>query len=87
MTWQPTAALARGLLVAGPVLALALVAGRPALVVLVAPLVAWAALALRHRPTLLPAVGSSTRGAGIREGQAVRATAVLRHPEDVEHVV
>ena len=87
MTWQPTAALARGLLVAGPVLALALVAGRPALVVLVAPLAAWAALALRHRPTVLPAVGSSTRGAGIREGQAVRATAVLRHPEDVEHVV
>ena len=87
MTWRPTAALARGVVVAGVVPALALAAGRTGLVVLAAPFAVWVVCALRRRPREVPRIGSSTRGAGIREGQAVRTSALLQHAEDVEHVV
>lgn len=87
MTWQPTAALARGVVVAGVLPALALAVARPALLVLAAPVVAWVVPALLHRPRVEPRVGSSTRGSGVREGQAVRTTADLAGTTDVEHVV
>ena len=87
MTWRPTAALARGVVVAGVVPALALAAARPALVVLAAPFAVWVVCALRRRPREVPRIGSSTRGAGIREGRAVRTSALLQHAEDGEHVV
>lgn len=87
VAWVPTGALGRGLLVSGTGVVLALVAGRPSLLVLVAPLVAWVGLSLRHRPRLAPRLVPGGRTAGIREGQAVRARVRVVGGDDVELAV
>ncbi len=57
--WRPTSALARSLTVAGAGVVLALTLGRPAVVVLVAPLLVAGAIALLHKPVVEPRVHTS----------------------------
>lgn len=75
--WRPTAALHRALAVSGCGLVLALLFGEPVLVVLVAPLLVHAALALRHRPRgelpVRPVLGHPV----LHEGQGTRSVLVV----------
>jgi len=70
MGWRPTATLARAVGCATVALALALVAGRPALVVLAVPFAVHAALALTRRPTSSPTGRARWRAESVAEGQA-----------------
>lgn len=85
--WRPTAALGRALVLGAVGLALALVAGEPALVVLVAPFVVFAAIALVHRPTSAPAVSARIDQRTLPEGQGTTSRLTLAGTEDVEYVV
>lgn len=84
--WQPTAALARALVVSGAGLALAVTLGRPALVVLVAPLAVCGGLGLRHRPRGEPAVSSRRDHPSLHEGQGTTSRLTLTGADGVEQV-
>ena len=66
--------------------ALALAAGRPALVVLVAPLLVLGALGLLHRPTREPRLFATLGHWQLHEGQGTRVRLESHDMEDVEHV-
>lgn len=85
--WVLSAAFTRGAVVAAVGVVTALVAGRPSLLVLVAPLVLASGLGLRHRPRVVPRLATTGRASGIREGQAVRVSARLIDAGDVEVAV
>jgi uncharacterized protein (DUF58 family) len=85
--WRPTAALGRALVLGAVGLALALVTGEPALVVLVAPFVVVSAAALVHRPGSAPAVSARLDHRTIPEGQGTTSRLTLTDAADVEHVV
>ncbi|HEY3530251.1 MAG TPA: DUF58 domain-containing protein [Nocardioides sp.] len=84
--WQLTGSLGRALAVGGVGLALALAIGRPALVVVVAPLVVAGALGLVHKPTHEPMVYASLAHLQLHEGQGTRSRLQATGTEDVEHV-
>lgn len=78
--WRPTRAFGRALLVSGVLLVLAMVLGRPDLVVLAAPLAAGAALAFWRRPRRLPLVGLDSGTEPLAEGQRFRVRATVGNP-------
>jgi len=83
--WRTTSSLARSLTVAGIGVALALTFGRPALVVLVAPLLVAGALGLLHKPVGEPRVSNTLSHAQLHEGQGTRTRLeVYDEDEDVE---
>jgi uncharacterized protein (DUF58 family) len=84
--WRPTAALTRALLVAGTGVALAVLAGEPLLMVLVAPFVLLGALGLVHRPSSTPRVTSRLDHRSLNEGQGTTSRLVLDDVADVEQV-
>lgn len=85
-SWHPTAALGRALVLGSLGLALALVAGEPGLVVLVAPLVVLAALALVHRPRATPTVAAALDHRTLPEGTGTTSRLTLTGVDDVEYV-
>lgn len=82
--WHTTGGLARALTVGGAAVALALVVGRPAVVVLVGPLLVTAALALLHKPAREPRVHHTLAHAQLHEGQGTRARLEVSGAEDAE---
>jgi uncharacterized protein (DUF58 family) len=84
--WRPTSALARSLTVAGAGVVLALTLGRPAVVVLVAPLLVAGAIALLHKPVVEPRVHTTVGHLQLHEGQGTRSRLEVHHDDDVEVV-
>lgn len=89
-TWRPTPALTRALVVATVGLSLAVLVGRPSLVVLVAPVTTYAVFALRARPRQNVAevrVETQIGHRVLRERQGTRSRLRLTGSVgDVEHV-
>jgi uncharacterized protein (DUF58 family) len=85
-TWQPTAALGRALVVGALAVAAALLVGKPALVVIGAPFVTLAALALVHRPTRQPRLDSRIDHLALPEGRGTTCRLTVEDGEDVEYV-
>jgi uncharacterized protein (DUF58 family) len=84
--WRPTGSLGRGVTVGGIGVAIALTTGRPALVVLVAPILLISALGMLLRPRHEPAVFSRIPHVSLHEGQGTRTWLDITHGEDVEFV-
>jgi uncharacterized protein (DUF58 family) len=84
--WQPTTALGRALVLGAVGLVLAPLAGDPTLVVLAAPFVVLAALALVHRPTHEPVVDSRVDHLALQEGQGTTSRLTIGDADDVEYV-
>lgn len=84
--WRPTAALSRTLLVGAVGVAGGVLLGRPALLVLVAPLVVHAVLALRARPTRSPSVRTTLDHRSLHEGQGTISRVELSDAQDVEQI-
>ncbi|WP_028637141.1 DUF58 domain-containing protein [Nocardioides sp. URHA0032] len=84
--WRATASLGRALVLAGVGLALALVAGKPAVLVLAAPFVVLAAVTLVHRPTREPRIDSRLDHAVLQEGLGTTSRLTLTGADDVEYV-
>ncbi|MEJ7831402.1 MAG: DUF58 domain-containing protein [Nocardioides sp.] len=84
--WRPTAALSRAVLVGGGGLGAGVLAGQPALLVLTAPLVACAALALVARPSRRPVVSARLDHVSLHEGQGTTSRLHLVGAEDAEQV-
>ncbi|MGZ6803933.1 MAG: DUF58 domain-containing protein [Nocardioidaceae bacterium] len=85
--WQPTHTLLRAALVSVAVAFGAELAGRPDLLVLVAPLLLHAAVAVVRRPAGAPAVRSAPAHTAIREGEATRLTTTLAGLDGADHAV
>jgi uncharacterized protein (DUF58 family) len=89
-SWRPTPGLLRAVFVAGSGAIAALVLSSPAVVVLIAPVMVWIALALRARPSYLPKPEATIAHHTLIEGQGTRSTLRLGDPEavaEIEHVV
>ena len=84
--WRPTSALARCLTVAGFGVGLALTLGRPALVVLVAPLLVAGSLGLLNKPVTEPRVHTTVGHVQLHEGQGTRSWLQVYDDDDVEVV-
>jgi len=84
--WHTTGSLARALAVGGFGVAVALTVGRPAVVVLVGPLVVLASLALLGKPTREPRVLPGLAHVQLYEGQGTRSWLEMSGTEDTEHV-
>lgn len=84
--WNPTSSLGRALTVGGVGVALALAMGRPAVVVLVAPLLVAGAMGVLHRPTREPRVFASFAHHQLHEGQGMRVRLEAADVQDAEHV-
>ncbi|GEP38780.1 hypothetical protein NPS01_24430 [Nocardioides psychrotolerans] len=84
--WRPTAATSRAAVIATTGTVAAVLAGRPTLLVLVAPLLVAAALALAGRPRRTPSVGTDFDHHALHEGQGTTSRLVLADAEDVEQV-
>lgn len=84
--WRPTAATSRAAVVGTTGTVAAVLAGRPALLVLVAPLVVAAALALAGRPRTTPSVRSDLDHHALHEGQGSVSRLVLTDATAVEQV-
>ena len=84
--WHATAALGRALVLGAVGIALALVAGDPAVVVLSAPFAVLAAIMLVHRPTREPKVDSRLDHVALREGLGTTSRLTLENADDVEFV-
>lgn len=83
--WQPTAALARAAGVAVLGIGVALIAGRPAVLVLVAPLGVAAALMLMARPRRRPTAVAELDHRVLREQQGTRSRLRLYGADEVEY--
>jgi uncharacterized protein (DUF58 family) len=84
--WHTTGSLARAMAVGGFGVALALTVGRPAVVVLVGPLLVVAALALLRKPTREPRVLAHLSHLQLYEGQGTRSHLETADTDDVEFV-
>src|SRR4051794_4775645 len=84
--WRPTPALARALVVGAVAVVAAVVGGAPVAMVLGAPFVVCACLALLHRPDSTPALDARLDHPWLHEGQGTTSRLELEHGEDVEHV-
>jgi uncharacterized protein (DUF58 family) len=82
--WRPTAALARATGVGGGLLLAAVLLRRADLVVLAAPLVLGAALALAGRPRHAPEVRLAVPARALLEGERFAATATVSSPDTLE---
>lgn len=86
MTWRPTPALVRTVLVAVGALAAALLTGSPALVVLGAPFAVAAVLGVLARPAGSPRVRSTLDHVLLHEGQGSTVRLVVEDADGAEHV-
>ena len=84
--WRVTASLSRAVLVGGFGIGGAVLAGEPVFVVLVAPLVLCAAVALAKRPTRFPSVTTALDHVSLHEGQGTTSRLEIRDGADVEQV-
>ncbi|MGA8246829.1 MAG: hypothetical protein WB797_07985, partial [Nocardioides sp.] len=84
--WRTTASLARGLTVGALGVGLALLLGRPAVVVLVAPVIVMCAAALLAKPHTEPHINVQTSYAVLHEGQGTTAPLLVQPEDDVEFV-
>ena len=84
--WNTTGSLGRALTVGGVGVALSLAMGRPAVVVLVAPLLVAGAMGVVHRPTREPRVFAFLGHTQLHEGQGTRVRLETIDMDDVEHV-
>lgn len=85
--WRPTATLIRAALVSTTFAGLAVVAGRPDLLVLATPFLVHTAVVVVRRPTRSPRPTSSLDHTSVREGEGTTAVARLDDAGDVEHAV
>ena len=86
-TWRPTTALLRAALVSVLLAALAVVLGRPDLLVLATPLLVHAVACVVRRPVEVP-TATGTLGVGaVREGEGTTYHVDLEHTDAVEHAV
>ena len=67
--WHPTASLLRATLASAAYVLVALLVGRPELLVLAAPLLVHAAAALLSRPATVPRMTSHLTSSSVREGE------------------
>jgi uncharacterized protein (DUF58 family) len=79
-------ALLRATLVSALLAVVAVVTGRPDLLVLATPLVVYTVAAVVHRPSRTPTVGTRLGVAAVREGEGTTYTAELADADDVEHL-
>lgn len=86
MRWRPSGGLRRSLAVGVLGLALGVAFGDAVLVVLTAPFLVLAALALLHRPTSSPQVTSRLDHQWMHEGQGTRSRLLVSDLDGVEHV-
>jgi uncharacterized protein (DUF58 family) len=86
-TWRPTAGLLRAALTSLTLATVAVVAGRPDLLVLASPLLVCAVAAVRHRPTLPPRSRNTLLHTSLREGEGTVVRTTLSDAGDVEHAV
>jgi uncharacterized protein (DUF58 family) len=84
--WRATSSLARALSVAGLGIGAALVLGRPAVVVLLGPLVIVGAAAILGKPRTEPHVAAQTSYAVLHEGQGTTSRLRVQPDDDVEFV-
>ena len=85
--WRPTAALTRAALASTTFAAVAVVAGRPDLLVLATPFLVHTAAAVVRRPTRSPQVTSYLEHTAVREGEGTTSVTRLDEAGDVEHAV
>jgi uncharacterized protein (DUF58 family) len=86
-TWQPSTTLLRAALVSVAAAALAVVVGRPDLLVLVTPFVVHAAAGVLARPRAVPSVSSRLGTSAVREGEGTTLHVDLTDTDGVEHAV
>jgi uncharacterized protein (DUF58 family) len=84
--WRATASLSRALTVGSLGIGLALVLGRPVVVVLVAPIVVVGATAMLAKPRTEPHVVAQTSYAVLHEGQGTASRLSVEPDDDVEFV-
>lgn len=84
--WRPTAALLRAALVPMTLAVVAVLAGRPDLLVLGAPMLVLAAAAVLHRPAGAPRAETSLLHATLREGEGTTVRATVSDAAGIEHV-
>src|SRR5919107_1519854 len=84
--WNVTGSLGRALTVGGVGVALALAAGRPAVIALVAPLLVAGAMGVLHRPTREPRAFALFGHRQLHEAQGTRARLETGDLDDAEHV-
>jgi uncharacterized protein (DUF58 family) len=84
--WEPSAALARGVVVGLAGLLAAVALGEPALLVLTVPLLLTALPAVVRRPRTAPGVWGTIAHASLSEGQAASVDLRLADDADVEQV-
>jgi uncharacterized protein (DUF58 family) len=84
--WRVTGALRRAVAVGGLGAALAALLGDPVVLVLTAPFLGYAVLALVHRPSTTPHVSSRLEHTTLHEGQGTRAVLEVDDLTGVEHV-
>lgn len=85
--WRPTATLTRAALVSTTFAAVAVLVGRPDLLVLGTPFLVHAAAVVARRPTRSPRVTSGLDHGAVREGEGTTAVTRLDGAGDVEHAV
>lgn len=85
--WRATASLGRAVVVGSLGLALAVLSGEPALVVLAAPFVMLAGLALVHRPVREPVLASRLDHITLQEGLGTTSRLSVSDADDVEFLV
>ena len=84
--WRPTPALARAVVVGAVAVVAAVVGGAPVAMVLGAPFVLCACLALLHRPDSAPVLEARLDHRWLHEGQGTTSRLELDDGEDAEHV-
>lgn len=85
--WRPTAALTRAALASTTFAALAVLVGRPDVLVLGIPFLVHAAVVVVRRPARSPRVSSKLEHSAVREGEGTTAVVRLDGAGDVEHAV
>lgn len=85
--WRPTAALVRSGLGSLSLVVLAIVVGRPDLLVLAVPLLVFTFGGIWQRPSQVPRVSTKLVHSTLREGEGTAVRATLTDADGVEHAV
>jgi uncharacterized protein (DUF58 family) len=85
--WRPTDALLRAALGSLTLVLVAVLAGRPDLLVLATPLLVVAAGAVVRRPRTVPHVSNRLLHTSVREGEGTAVRTTFHGADDVEHTV
>jgi uncharacterized protein (DUF58 family) len=85
--WRPTAALVRAAVAGGALAVVAVLTGRPDLLVLAAPLLVHAVAAVARRPAAAPQATSSLGTDTLREGEGTTLDVVVDPADGVEQLV